>query len=134
MDYEEQLSRALEEMPDIEGEESRFEVPSPDLREEGSTTVVENFQTITGRLNRDESHLLRFLQSELGTSAHIDESGRARFTGRFRERRVDAAIEDYTHAFVICPECGLPDTQLDTQQGAKVIDCDACGAISPTND
>lgn len=134
MDYEEQLTRVLEETPDITNEQSRFEVPSPNVRVEGNVTVFENFQAVVDRLNRDESHLLRYLQSELATSAHIDESGRARFTGKFRQRRVDNATEEYTTAFVICPECGLPDTRLTTEQGAEVINCDACGAISPTSD
>jgi len=75
---------------------------------------------------------MKFLQNELGTSATIDEAGRLRLTGDFRESRVDEAIQSYAEAYVICPECGLPDTNLTTEQGAQVIKCDACGALSPT--
>ncbi|ESS10952.1 MAG: translation initiation factor 2 subunit beta (aeIF-2b) [uncultured archaeon A07HR60] len=134
MDYEDQLTRALEESPEIVREESRFEVPSAEVRKEGNTTIVENFQAVVKRLNRPESHLLKFLQAELGTSAHIDESGRARLTGGFRQARIADAVDDYTNGFVMCPECGLPDTQLTTEQGVNVIDCDACGAISPVRE
>lgn len=134
MDYEEQLDRALEETPDIEDGESRFEVPGPDVRQEGNVTVYENFQETLDRLDRAENHVLKFLQSELGTSAQIDESGRARFTGSFRQDRVAEALDEYVEDFVICSECGLPDTKLVREQGTRVLKCDACGALSAIPD
>ena len=130
MDYDEQLERALEEKPDIAEKESRFEVPDPTMRTEGNVTVFENFQEILDRVDRPEDHVLKFLQDELGTSAQIDERGRARLTGEFNESRVAATIDEYVEQYVICPECGLPDTHLTTEQGAELLECDACGARS----
>lgn len=132
MDYDDMLDRAVEETPDIEESGSRFEVPDPDVRQEGNVTVVENYQSIVDTLSRDEEAVLKFLQNELGTAAHIDESGRARLTGGFKQRRVGDALDAYTERFVICPECGLPDTKLVTQKGAEMLRCDACGALSST--
>ncbi|MFA9518003.1 translation initiation factor IF-2 subunit beta [Halopenitus sp. H-Gu1] len=134
MDYDDRLDRALEETPDIHQQGERFEVPTPEIRTEGHATVFENFQDVVERLDRDPDHVLQFLQNELGTSARIDESGRARLTGDFSTDRIQAAIDDYLEAFVICPECGLPDTRFETEQGTRVIKCDACGAISPTGE
>jgi translation initiation factor 2 subunit 2 len=130
MDYDEQLQRALEEKPDIAAKESRFSVPDPDLRTEGNVTVFENFQEILDTVSRDAEHLQKFLQDEFGTSAQIDDRGRARLTGEFNESRVGEAIEAYVEAYVICPECGLPDTKLTQEQGAELLECDACGARS----
>jgi translation initiation factor 2 subunit 2 len=132
MDYEDMLDRGLEETPDIEGHSERFEVPDPEVRQEGNVTVFENFQAVRGKLDRDEDHVMKFLQDELGTSGHIDESGRARLTGEFGQRRIADAIDEYTEEYVLCPECGLPDTRLEREQGALVLRCDACGARSPT--
>ena len=134
MDYEDRLDRALAETPDIEEARSRFEVPEPVVRQEGNATVVENFQDILDRLDRDENHVLKVLQSEVGTSAQIDESGRARLTGDFRRERVAEALEQYVEDFVRCSECGLPDTRLTTEQGTEVLKCDACGALSALPD
>ncbi|MFB6112520.1 MAG: translation initiation factor IF-2 subunit beta [Halodesulfurarchaeum sp.] len=130
MDYDEQLERALDEKPDISGDENRFEVPDPDVRAEGNQTVFENFQSILSRLDREERHLLKFLQDELGTSAQIDERGRARLTGEFSQRRVGDVIDDYVDTYVLCPECGLPDTSVTNEQGAELLECSACGARS----
>ena len=134
MDYEDQLDRALSETPDIEGSDERFSVPDPDVRQEGNATVYENFQSTVDRLGREPDHVIQFLQNELGTSGHIDESGRARLTGEFRQSRIDDAIEAYTEEFVLCPECGLPDTRLEREQGALLLRCEACGARSPAGE
>ncbi|QCJ48429.1 translation initiation factor IF-2 subunit beta [Haloprofundus sp. MHR1] len=132
MDYDDQLEKALSESPDIESTGSRFEVPDPNVRPEGNMTVFENFQPVVAKLGRDESDVLKFLQTELGTSGQIDESGRARLTGDFRQDRIARAVEEYTEAFVLCPECGLPDTRLVDERGTRMLKCDACGALSPT--
>jgi len=132
MDYDEMLERGMAEAPDIEGESDRFDVSDPDVRQEGNVTVFENFQGIRDELGRDEAHLMKFLQDELGTSGHIDESGRARLTGDFSTRRIGEAIDAYTEQYVLCGECGLPDTSVEREQGAEILVCAACGARSPT--
>jgi len=132
MDYDEMLDRGMEETPDIESSSGRFEVPDPEVRQEGHATVFENFQNVCGNLGRNEDHLLKFLQDELGTAAHIDESDRARLTGEFSHDRIYEALDAYAEQYVLCSECGLPDTELGRAQGAEVLKCTACGAQSPT--
>jgi translation initiation factor 2 subunit 2 len=132
MDYEEHLDRALEETPDIEGSASRFSLPEPTVRQEGNVTVYENFRGTTDALDREPSHLMKYLQNELGTSASIDESGRLRLTGEFRQDRVQEAVSEYAERFVRCSECGLPDTRLETENDAEILRCEACGARSAT--
>ncbi|MFC7114533.1 translation initiation factor IF-2 subunit beta [Natronoarchaeum sp. GCM10025703] len=134
MDYDEQLDRALEDTPDIEGSSSRFSVPEPDLRQEGSTTVFENFQSTVGQLGREDTHVMKFLQNELGTNGAIDESGRARLTGSFGEDRIADALSAYADEYVLCDECGLPDTRFERDQGALLLRCEACGARSATGE
>jgi translation initiation factor 2 subunit 2 len=133
MDYDERLDRAIEETPEIGGTSDRFDVPDPDVRQEGNASVYENFQDTVSRLGRDEDHVIKYLQNELGTSGHIDESGRARLTGEFGEDRIAAALGEYTEEYVLCDECGLPDTQIEREQGVQVLRCEACGARSATS-
>ena len=133
MDYDERLDRAIEETPEIGGTSDRFDVPDPDVRQEGNASVYENFQDTVSRLGRDEDHVMKYLQNELGTSGHIDESGRARLTGEFGEDRIAAALDGYTEEYVLCDECGLPDTQIEREQGVQVLRCEACGARSATS-
>ncbi|WP_276261182.1 translation initiation factor IF-2 subunit beta [Haloglomus litoreum] len=132
MSYDDHLDRALEETPDIEGSGDRFQVPDVEVRQEGNATVFENFQDTIDRLDREADHVMKYVQNELGTSASIDERGRLRLTGDFRQARVQDAIEEYAEAYVRCPECGLPDTNIVREGGAELLQCDACGARSAT--
>jgi translation initiation factor 2 subunit 2 len=103
-----------------------------EVRQEGNVTVFENFQAVLERLDREADHVMKFVQNELGTSASIDERGRLRLTGDFRQDRVADAIEAYAEAYVKCPECGLPDTNIVREGDAELLQCDACGARSAT--
>lgn len=134
MGYDDYLDRAMEEAPDIESDAGRFELPDPEVRQEGNVTVYENFQATLDRLSRGEEHVMKFVQDELGTSAGIDERGRLRLTGAFKQGRVRDAVEAYANHYVICPECGLPDTRLEREHGELIRRCEACGALSPTGD
>ena len=126
MGYDEHLDRAIEET-DASGSASRFSLPDPELRADGNFTLFENFQTTTDRLGRDADGVKQSLQSELGTAASIDESGRLRLTGSFKQRRVREALEEYADDFVLCPACDLPDTNLVQEDGATYRQCEACG-------
>lgn len=134
MGYDDYLDRAMEESPEDTGNASRFSIPDPDVRGEGNVTVFENFRATVDRLGREPRHVMKFLQNEVGTSASIDDAGRLRLTGSFRADRIADALQAYADAYVLCPECGLPDTKLETEDGAEVRQCEACGARSPTGD
>jgi len=132
MDYSDMLDRGIEQAPDIQPDSDRLDVPDPNVRKEGNVTVFENFRDVCRELSREADHVLKFLQDEVGTSARIDESGRARLTGDFGTRRISDAVEAYTEQYVLCSECDLPDTNIEREQGAELLQCTACGARSPT--
>lgn len=134
MGYDDHLDRAMDETPETEGSSSRFSIPDVDVRTEGNVTVYENFRETVDRLGRESDHVMKYLQTELGTSASIDERSRLRLTGSFRQDRIRNAVEAYADAYVLCPECGLPDTKLTTEDGAEMLRCEACGARSAAGD
>jgi len=127
MDYESYLERALSKLPKDKGSDERFSVPKPRVFAEGKTTVLENFTGIVNTLNRDPEHLIKFLLGELGTAGKIDGS-RAVFQGNFSRELLENNINAYVHEYVLCSECGKPDTHLVREDRALMIRCDACGA------
>ena len=125
--YEELLKRARDQMPEKVFEKSRFEPPKPDVVIEGHRSFFKNWQQIVSALNRDENHLLKFLTKELATSANI-EGQRAVFAGKhFRVTMIDL-LNRYMKEYVICPECGKPDTNLIKEDRINFLVCEACGA------
>ncbi len=129
-DYEAMLERAIENLPDIETSDERFVIPTPRIFIEGKTTVLENFANIADILNREPDHLMKFLTRELGTAGKLDGS-RAIFQGKFPRESIQSNINAYVEEYVICSECGRPDTQLVKTDRIIVLKCAACGAHRP---
>ncbi|MFB6244819.1 MAG: translation initiation factor IF-2 subunit beta [Candidatus Nanohaloarchaea archaeon] len=129
-EYDELLEKGLEEVPEDVGESDRFEVPEVKTRKDGSKTIVENFQEFVTTFNRDEKHLSKFVQDELGTAGHI-ENGELVLNGEFRRGNIAGRIENYTEEFLYCPECRSPDTKMTSEKGVELLKCQACGARNP---
>ncbi|MFL2520814.1 MAG: translation initiation factor IF-2 subunit beta [Halobacteriales archaeon] len=129
-DYEDLLTQAFETMPEVGSTHSRWNLPDPVVRPEGNVTVYENFKNTVDVLNREADLVLKFLQNEFGTSANIDDTGRARLTGSFSTDRVSSVIESFSKTYVICPDCGLPDTKLQEKNNSLMIHCEGCGILS----
>ncbi|MFC4439017.1 MULTISPECIES: translation initiation factor IF-2 subunit beta [Natrialbaceae] len=130
MDYESSLNRAMDEVPDIGGDESRLEIPDPETQKDGAFTRFTNLDDIADVLSRDDEHVHRFIQREMGTSGKL-ENGRGRYNGTFSEQDFSAAIDAYVDEYVLCSECGLPDTRLVREDRTPMLRCDACGAFRP---
>ena len=128
--YEDLLTQAFETMPEVTSTHSRWSLPEPKVRSEGNVTVYENFKNTVEILNREADLVLKFLQNEFGTSANIDDTGRARLTGSFSTDRVFSVIKSFSQAYVICPECGLPDTKLQEKNNSLMLHCEGCGILS----
>ena len=125
--YEKLLDRALKQIPKAVFEETRFKVPEADVVIVGNRTTLRNFRSIANTLNRDPEHLMKYLLRELGAAGSV-EGNQAVFQGRFGKAVVDDRIKRYVEEFVLCRECGKPDTKLIKHERIVMIKCEACGA------
>ncbi|MDT8356896.1 MAG: translation initiation factor IF-2 subunit beta [Methanomicrobiaceae archaeon] len=128
--YEALLKKAYRNITEPSGESERFSIPEPRVFIEGKTTVLENFAEIASTLRREPDHLMKFLLGELGTAGKI-EGNRAIFNGKFEREMINNAIRSYTVDYVICSECGRPDTRLVKDGRVLLLRCDACGGHRP---
>ncbi|MFW3146010.1 MAG: translation initiation factor IF-2 subunit beta [Thermoplasmatota archaeon] len=130
-DYEALLKRAHETMPDEESDKGeRWSVPELDLMYEGRTTVWKNFQETVDSVRRDADHMLGHVLRSLG-SAGSREGRRVIFKSQIPKEKLFDKIEEYVNTYVICGECGKPDTHLVKEGRTQVIECMACGAKRP---
>ena len=131
-DYMALLNRAKEVLPETIENHERFELPELDILQEGKITVFRNFIDVTDKLRRDPQHLLQFLLRELGTPGNI-EGRRAVFKAKISSSSINEKIETYTETYVICSECGLPDTKIVKDDRTLILECEACGARRSIN-
>lgn len=126
-EYERLLDRARSQVPPEVFESKRFDIPRVMIFVEGNRTIIKNYKDITLALNRDPQHLLKYLMRELATSGVI-EGQRAVFQGKFTSKSLDDLISRYTKTYVLCSECGKPDTHIEKQDRFQFLVCEACGA------
>ncbi len=128
-EYSALLDRAREGL-DSPTDDSRFTLPVPEVLYEGKRTLIRNFEDMVGQLRREQSHFANFLMRELGTAGTVD-GKRLVLQGKLPARKIEAVVRDYTKGFVLCGECGRPDTFLERDGRTQVLQCEACGAHRP---
>lgn len=121
------LDEALEQVPKVSLEERRLKVPEPDVETVGNRTTLRNLKEITDALNRSPNHLMKYLLRELGTAGNL-EGTRGVFQGRFGRSALHERIGRYIEEFVLCRECGKPDTKIVKEGRIYILKCEACGA------
>jgi translation initiation factor 2 subunit 2 len=128
--YEDLLKKAYSHISEKTESSERFVVPEAKAYVEGKTTILENFAEIADKVRRDKDHLMKYMLGELGTSGKID-GNRAIFNGKFEISLIRMIIKSYVDDYVICSECGKPDTRLVKDDRIQLLRCDACGGHRP---
>jgi translation initiation factor 2 subunit 2 len=125
--YDEMLDFAKTKLPEDALTKERFTVPKVLGHIEGSKTVISNFGQIADTLGRPPQHLLKYIQKELATPGEMRKNA-VIFLTKLAASRLNEKIQQYTDEFVICKECGKPDTKLTKDGSVYFIRCQACGA------
>lgn len=125
-DYQKLLEKAKKALPETNEEASRFEIPVSDVVT-GRQTVIKNFSEIAKALRRDENHLAKFLFKELAVPGSI-RGGELLLQGKINSGMITQRIKEYAAEFVICNECGKPDTDMNKSGRLFFLKCQACGA------
>ncbi len=128
-DYNELLKRAQQQVPEVTLKRERLELPRLFVSMVGMRTTIANFKEVADTLDRDPQHILKFLTREMATAATYHD-GRAIFQGKFPRDTFERLLQRYMEAFVICPVCKRPDTNIIKEKRLSFLVCNACGARS----
>ena len=129
-EYKDLLKKAKESIETGRVSEDRFKLPEAEIFYEGNTTVIRNFDKISDAVNREPDQILKYMLGGLGTAGERD-GGRVVFQGKIPANTVQDKLKDYINIYVICSECGKPDTHMVKKGRTTMVRCDACGAIRP---
>jgi len=130
LSYEQLLQRAKKALPEALSTGERFQIPEADIVVEGKTTILRNFEDIINAIRRDSNMVLTYLLRELGTAGTLD-GRRVVFKGKVTAQQVADRVKSYVETYVLCQECGRPDTRLVKEDRIAMLECDACGARRP---
>jgi translation initiation factor 2 subunit 2 len=127
MNYEELLNKGIKELPESISSKDRFEVPKVKGHIEGNKTIITNFNQIIDKIRRDESHFLKFLLKGVASVGKKD-NDRLILGSKVSSSSINQKIKEYVDKYVICPDCGRPDTKLEKEKDFVYLKCQACGA------
>ena len=126
-DYTLMLQDVRKSLPEAVFIKERFEIPKVLGQIQGNRTVISNFIQIASTLRRDVDHLLKYVLKELATPGEIKKSGALILGTKVSASRINEKIRQYANEFVLCFECGKPDTKLEKEGNLVYMKCSACG-------
>jgi len=132
MNYKDLLKRAQEDLPESVKKTERFSIPKIRGHLQGNKTVLSNFFQITDSLGRDPEQMLKYILKELATPCEVKKP-LLLLGSKVSASVINQKIEEYAKKYVLCRECGKPDTKLTKQDRINFVKCNACGAKYPTN-
>jgi len=125
--YEKLLEEAYKKVKQIDVSSNRFEIPKVQGHFEGKKTILTNFFQLASHIRRNPEHFQKFMLKELAASGHKD-GDRLILNIKVPSAKINLKVEQYVKEFVLCKECGKPDTELTKEDRFTFIKCLACGA------
>ena len=126
------LERGKSLLPETSVATEMFTVPNVAGHLEGNKTVISNFFQIANILRRTPEHLLKYINRELAAKGEFKRQLLV-FNTKLPSQKINEKIQQYVDGFVICKECGKPDTKLVKEGVITFIRCQACGAKHSVN-
>ena len=127
MTYEKLLDEAYKKVKQVDSSGARFEIPKIEGHVEGKKTILTNFFQIATHIRRKPEHFQKFMLRELAASGQR-EGDRLVLNIKVPSAKINQKIEQYVKEFVLCKECGKPDTELIKEDRLSFVHCLACGA------
>lgn len=128
--YNKMLDIAYSQIKSVNSDGGRFEMPKIEGHFQGKKTVLTNFWAVAAALRRDVEHVQKFMLKELAVSGNID-GDRLILNKKVPRDKINSKIEQYAKEFVICRECGKPDTEIMKKDRINILKCLACGSTQP---
>jgi len=116
----------------VDDPEYRYKMPAVygkiEGRGNGIKTVIPNISDVGLSLHRNPGEVNKFFGCELGAqTTYSVETDRAVVNGAHTDVVLQNLIKRYIDTFVLCPGCGLPETEYKIKSGCIYHKCAACG-------
>lgn len=121
------LDRAYGNLPESVFRKERFEIPKIKGHLQGNKTILSNFLQIADLFQRDPKHMIKFLQKELATPMELKNQFLI-LNSKKSSNDINDKVVKYADMYLICQECGKPDTKFVKEGQAKFMKCLACGS------
>ena len=102
----------------------RYKMPAVIINIETNKTVIANIEQIAKSLHRDPIHINKYL----GICTSVYSNNKYFLNGQYDNNKIQSTIYDYIDFFVLCKECGNPETKFFYDTSSFKRNCNSCGA------
>lgn len=120
------LDRAYTDLEAKRTMTSKLSIPPPEVGCVNKRTIVGNFSTICGKINRSEVDVQTFFNDELSCKSSIDAKGELILGGIFRQKGIENIISSYIKQYVMCKECKSMNTEHIKEDRILFMKCNTC--------
>lgn len=117
----------------------RYTMPPISIHHEGrgngQKTVLLNLKDVSDALDIPIELVIRYFGIELSAQCRQEsESSRVIINGTFTNEQLQSTLNNFIDVFILCPNCGLPETNLCINKGKVRHKCKSCGAKEEISD
>ena len=117
----------------VDDPEYRYKMPAVYGKIEGSgngiKTAIPNISDVGLSLHRAPGEVNKFFGCELGAqTTYSEDTDRAIVNGAHTDDTLQKLMHRYIELFVLCPNCGLPETEYKIKNDCIWHRCAACGS------
>ncbi len=128
MTYHEMLSRLFQLLPKTDF--SKVAIPPPTVSNRSRSTTITNFSKICHAIRRAPQHVMKFIASELRTTASENDETQLVLRGRFVSAQIQTILRQYIKKYVECRTCHCIDTKINKSGNVYFMTCNKCEATS----
>ena len=127
-DYHEMLDELYQRLEKfVPKADVRWEPPEFKVIPEKKRVRIVNFRQVCDSLKRNVEFCRKWFSKQCATPANLDGQVLILNT-RLSPNFLADKLKLFIKKFVICKECGRPDTELVHEKGTIILYCHACGA------
>lgn len=126
-DFDVLVERIYQMIDDQKVEKKVYHIPPPKIDKLGGRKCIfTNSKEICNKINRENSHLFKFICSELVVEGSINQEQQIILKGKYTSKNMKKILASYINKYVMCSICKCLETKIVVEQSITYLECATC--------
>jgi translation initiation factor 5 len=109
----------------------RYKMSPLEIVQVKGKTIIDNLKIISRELNRPEIYIIKYISYSLGcSSTYTSATSKWSISGYHDKIKLQEIIIKFIQQYIICDECGNPETELTINKKILMKSCKSCSETS----
>lgn len=107
----------------------RYKRPTIDEKLEKNFIKIVNIDEISKSIQRTNNELCQWFKKRVGANVRVDGGNLVINSKKNRNIELEDILEEFIEGYVICRDCGNPETWYSPYKTRVLLNCKACGGV-----